>query len=53
MLFFTGKSLAIAMLPPPLAQLGAGFDIAILGTNYRATIIEDAPFDPANDRLRG
>ena len=49
----TGKSLAIAMLPPPLAQLGAGFDIAILGTNYRATIIEDAPFDPANDRLRG
>ena len=48
----TGKSLAMAMLPPPLAQMGASFDIAILGTDYRATIIEDSPFDPANDRLR-
>ena len=49
----TGKSLAIAMLPPSLAQMGANFDIAILGTDYRATIIADSPFDPANDRLRG
>ena len=48
----TGKSLAMAMLPPPLAQMGASFDLAILGTDYRATIIEDSPFDPANDRLR-
>jgi dimethylglycine dehydrogenase len=48
----TGKSLAIAMVPPALAVLGARFDIAILGTNYAATIIEDSPFDPGNDRLR-
>ncbi len=48
----TGKSLVIAMLPPTLAEMGATFDIAILGTNYRATIIEDSPFDPGNDRLR-
>ena len=49
----TGKSLAIAMVPPALAALGAQFDIAILGTRHAATIIEDSPFDPANDRLRG
>ena len=48
----TGKSLVIAMLPPALAEMGAAFDIAILGTTYRATIIEDSPFDPGNDRLR-
>ena len=40
------------MLPPALAEMGAAFDIAILGTTYRATIIEDSPFDPGNDRLR-
>ena len=49
----TGKSLAIVMVPPALAVMGAKFDIAILGTRYGATIIEDSPFDPANDRLRG
>ena len=46
------RSLVIAMLPPALAKIGAAFDIAILGTNYRATIIEDSPFDSGNDRLR-
>ena len=48
----TGKSLAIAMLPPALAMMGARFEIAILGSNYSATIIEDSPFDPGNERLR-
>jgi dimethylglycine dehydrogenase len=49
----TSKSLAIAMVPPALALLDAKFEIAILGTRYEATIIEDSPFDPANERLRG
>ena len=49
----TGKSLAIAMVPPALALMDAKFEIAILGMRYAATIIEDSPFDPANDRLRG
>ncbi len=49
----TGKSLAIAMVPPALAELGAKFEISILGTNHAATIIADSPFDPNNDRLRG
>ena len=41
------------MVPPALALMDAKFEIAILGTRYAATIIEDSPFDPANDRLRG
>ena len=49
----TGKSLVIAMVPPALADLGARFEISILGTNHSATIVADSPFDPANDRLRG
>jgi dimethylglycine dehydrogenase len=48
----TGKSLAVAMVPPALATLGAKFEIAILGQRYVATIIVDSPFDPDNERLR-
>jgi dimethylglycine dehydrogenase len=47
-----GKSLAIAMVPPALAVLGAQFEIAILGQRYEASIIIDSPFDPDNNRLR-
>lgn len=47
-----GKSLALAMVRPELAVPDAGFEIAILGERYQATIIEDSPFDPANDALR-
>jgi dimethylglycine dehydrogenase len=47
-----GKSLALAMIRPDLAKVGAEFDIAILGVRHRATIIEDSPFDPQNDALR-
>ena len=49
----TGKSLAIAMVPPALAEMGARFEISILGTNHAVTIIADSPFDPDNERLRG
>ena len=48
----TGKSLAIAMVPLALADMGARFEISILGTNHAVTIIADSPFDPDNDRLR-
>jgi dimethylglycine dehydrogenase len=48
----TGKSLVIAMLPPR-ALIGETFEIAILGQYYAAVVIEDAPFDPQNERLRG
>lgn len=47
-----GKSLALAMVRPDLAVAGTDLEIAILGTRYRATIIEDSPFDPDNAALR-
>ena len=47
-----GKSLALAMIRPDLATVGAAFEIAILGHRHKATIIEDSPFDPENAALR-
>jgi dimethylglycine dehydrogenase len=47
-----GKSLALAMIRPDLADVGAEFEIAILGTRHKATVIEDSPFDPDNNALR-
>lgn len=47
-----GKSLALAMVRPDLAKIGAEFDIAILGKLHKATIIPDSPFDPDNNALR-
>lgn len=47
------KSLALAMVQPDLAQLGTSFEVLILGKRFEATVIEDSPFDPANERLRG
>ncbi|MEY3906904.1 MAG: hypothetical protein RIR59_1727 [Pseudomonadota bacterium] len=47
-----GKSLALAMVRPDLAEIGAEFDIAILGQLHKATIIPDSPFDPDNNALR-
>ena len=46
------KSLALAMVPPSLAAAGTEFEIAILGTMHRATLITDSPFDPENTALR-
>lgn len=48
-----GKSLALAMVRPELAIPGGAFEIAILGTRHKATIVEDSPFDPENLVLRG
>ena len=47
-----GKSLALAMLKPEHAEMGGSVEIRILGKRYRATIIEESPFDPSNERLR-
>ncbi len=47
------KSLALAMVQPDLAQLGTSFEVLILGKRFEAVVIEDSPFDPGNDRLRG
>jgi dimethylglycine dehydrogenase len=47
-----GKSLALAMVQPEHAGLGTEMDIVILGENRKATVIEESPFDAANERLR-
>ncbi len=47
------KSLALAMVQPEFAQLGTSFEVLILGERFEAVVIEDSPFDPGNDRLRG
>ena len=48
-----GKSLALAMVRPELAQTGTELEIRVLGERLRATIVGDSPFDPENLRLRG
>jgi len=50
--FRTGKSLALGMLRPDLAEPGTQVEIDILGKTYAATVIADSPFDPSNERLR-
>ncbi|MDQ0324478.1 dimethylglycine dehydrogenase [Rhodopseudomonas julia] len=46
-------SLALAMVRPEEADLGGELEIQILGERKRVTIIEESPFDPNNERLRG
>jgi dimethylglycine dehydrogenase len=48
----TGKSLALAMVRPDLADIGTELDIQILGENHRAVIIPESPYDPDNICLR-
>ena len=47
-----GKSIALGMVRPELAGEGGRLDVEILGTRYPATIIQESPFDPDNERLR-
>ena len=51
--FRLGKSLALAMVSPDCADLGTALEIDILGDRFAAEIIEESPFDSANERLRG
>jgi len=46
------KSLALGMVRPDLGEPGQELDITILGENYRASIVPESPFDPANAALR-
>jgi dimethylglycine dehydrogenase len=48
-----GKSLALGMVSPEMGELGAEVEIAILGRLHTAIVIEESPFDPRNERLRG
>ena len=48
-----GKSLALAMVKPEFGAVGTQLEIKILGDKYQAEVIEESPFDPGNERLRG
>ncbi len=47
-----GKSLALGMLRPDLAEPGTELEIEILGKRYPAVVLEESPYDPGNEKLR-
>ena len=50
--FRVQKSLALAMLRPELAIAGTALEIDVLGERCPARVIDESPWDPANERLR-
>ncbi len=48
-----GKSLALGFLRPEHAAVGTEVEIDVLGDMLKATVIEESPYDPQNERLRG
>ena len=50
--FRVKKSLALAMVAPELATSGTALEIEILGQRLSAIVIDESPFDPANEKLR-
>jgi dimethylglycine dehydrogenase len=46
------ESLALAMVKPEASAVGTKLTIEILGETYSATVCEESPFDPKNERLR-
>lgn len=47
-----GKSLAFAYLRPDAAAPGTHLTLDLLGDSFAATVLDGAPFDAGNDRLR-
>ena len=47
-----GKSLALAMVHPTCASIGAELEIDILGERYKCRVLEESPYDPTNEKLR-
>jgi len=48
----TGKSLALAMVKPELAQAGVEWTVRVLGQDFPARVIGDSPYDAENAALR-
>ena len=46
------KSLALGMVNTGLHALGTELQVEILGKLFKATVIEESPFDPQNEKLR-
>lgn len=47
------QSLALGLVRADLAEPGTKLEIDILGRRHPAEVIEESPYDPANQRLRG
>ena len=41
------------MISPELAETGTVLEIDILGRCFDAVVIEESPFDPANQKIAG
>ena len=50
--FRLNKSIALGMVKPELVKVGKKLKIDILGTKYDASIINESPYDPSNEKLR-
>ena len=50
--FRTNKSLALGLVKVAQGAIGTELEIEILGDRYRATVIEESPFDGENNCLR-
>jgi dimethylglycine dehydrogenase len=50
--FRTNKSLALSLVQVRHGAVGSELEIEILGQRYRATVIDESPFDADNQRLR-
>ena len=50
--FRLGKSIALGMVKPELANVGQKLRIDILGKMHEATILEESPYDAENKLLR-
>lgn len=47
-----GKNLAFVYVQPEFAEKGATFEVEMIGERFRATVLGDPAYDPANERLR-
>jgi len=45
-------SLALGLVKKDLTLIGTELEIEILGEKYKSVVIEESPFDPANESLR-
>ena len=47
-----GKSLALAMIEQGNEKIGNELEVEIFTKRHKATVLEESPFDPGNERLR-
>ncbi len=50
--YYVGKSLALGYVDAGAGQIGADFEIEILGRRYPCNVMAESPHDPDNERLR-